>query len=87
MGKKTFTLRLDSELHSFLEEEAERNGITKNDYIRNLLKREKENPPKEIECTFAEFLKTLKDFEGSVETLNENVDALNQFVNAKKEKK
>lgn len=87
MEKKTFTLRLDSELHSFLEEEAERNGITKNDYIRNLLKREKENPPKEIECTFAEFLKTIKDFEGSVEKLNENVGALNQFINVKKEKK
>lgn len=37
MGIKTFTLRLNEEQHKFLEKKADELGITKNDYIRQLI--------------------------------------------------
>jgi len=37
MGIKTFTLRLNDEQHQYLEEKSKELGITKNDYIRNLI--------------------------------------------------
>lgn len=37
MSVKTFTLRLNSEQHQFLERKANELGITKNDYIRQLI--------------------------------------------------
>ena len=40
MGVKTFTLRLNDEQHQYLEEKSKELGITKNDYIRNLIQGE-----------------------------------------------
>lgn len=37
MGIKTFTLRLTDEQHQYLEKRSNELGITKNDYIRNLI--------------------------------------------------
>lgn len=37
MSVKTFTLRLNDEQHQFLERKANELGITKNDYIRQLI--------------------------------------------------
>lgn len=37
MGIKTFTLRLTDEQHQYLEKKSNELGITKNDYIRNLI--------------------------------------------------
>lgn len=37
MGIKTFTLRLTDEQHRYLEKRSNELGITKNDYIRNLI--------------------------------------------------
>lgn len=37
MSVKTFTLRLNDEQHQFLERKASELGITKNDYIRQLI--------------------------------------------------
>lgn len=37
MGIKTFTLRLTDEQHQYLEKRFNELGITKNDYIRNLI--------------------------------------------------
>ena len=37
MGSKTFTLRLTDEQHQYLEKRSNELGITKNDYIRNLI--------------------------------------------------
>lgn len=43
MSIKTFTLRLNEEQHQFLEEKAAELGITKNDYIRQLINGEIRN--------------------------------------------
>lgn len=37
MSIKTFTLRLNEEQHRFLEERSTKLGVTKNDYIRQLI--------------------------------------------------
>ena len=37
MGIKTFTLRLNDEQHQYLEYKSNELGITKNDYIRQLI--------------------------------------------------
>ena len=37
MGIKTFTLRLTDEQHQYLEKRSNELGITKHDYIRNLI--------------------------------------------------
>lgn len=37
MSIKTFTLRLNDEQHQYLEEKSNALGITKNDYIRQLI--------------------------------------------------
>lgn len=43
MSVKTFTLRLNEEQHQFLEERSAKLGITKNDYIRQLINGEIRN--------------------------------------------
>lgn len=43
MSIKTFTLRLNEEQHQFLEEKSAELGITKNDYIRQLISGEIKN--------------------------------------------
>lgn len=43
MSVKTFTLRLNDEQHKFLEEKSAELGITKNDYIRQLINGEIRN--------------------------------------------
>ncbi len=43
MNVKTFTLRLNEEQHQFLEQKSEELGITKNDYIRQLINGEIRN--------------------------------------------
>jgi predicted DNA-binding protein len=43
MGVKTFTLRLNDEQHQYLEQKSNELGITKNDYIRQLINGEISN--------------------------------------------
>lgn len=43
MSIKTFTLRLNEEQHQFLDEKSSELGITKNDYIRQLINGEIRN--------------------------------------------
>lgn len=43
MGVKTFTLRLNDEQHQYLEQKSKELGITKNDYIRQLINGEISN--------------------------------------------
>ncbi len=47
MSIKTFTLRLNDEQHQFLEKKANELGITKNDYIRQLINGEITNDKQE----------------------------------------
>lgn len=49
MGIKTFTLRLNEKQHELLEKKARELGISKNDYIRDILVgEEKEDRQEEI---------------------------------------
>lgn len=43
MGIKTFTLRLNDEQHQYLEKKSNELGVTKNDYIRQLINGEISN--------------------------------------------
>lgn len=47
MGVKTFTLRLNDEQHQYLEQKSNELGITKNDYIRQLINGEISNDKQE----------------------------------------
>ena len=85
MGIKTFTLRLDPDLHAFLEEESMRQGISKNDYIRNLIRREKENP--NSVCVYSDFFQMLNELNGSIDMFNESVADLKKIINVKQKEK
>lgn len=85
MEKKTFTLRLEPELHNFLETESKRQGISRNDYIRNLIKREKEGD--KPQCIYAEYFERMKEIDEKIDIFNESMNILEEYVELKKGEK
>lgn len=76
MGRKTFTLRLNEEQHEFLDKISNELGITKNDYIRDLIQIQMEGEGEYL--TSKEYSEEMRRIYEMLENLETRVDNLTE---------
>lgn len=81
MGVKTFTLRLSEEQHKFLEKKSNELGLTKNDYLRQLL------DDQIIETHTEELLESVNDMRNLQSKMIAELQDINKMIAQLKPKK